>query len=74
MIKINKAYLNRFKLSHHEYLYQVEKGIYLAFDENTLEYIGIELFYLLDPKKYNKLVDSELNHLLSVNILESEVN
>lgn len=70
MLKINKAYLNQFKLSHHEYLYPVSRGIYLAFDDETLEYIGIELFYLADPKKYNNLVDETLNSLISINILE----
>lgn len=46
MIKINNCYLDQFKLSGHEYLYPVSKGIYLAFDKFTHEYIGIVLLSL----------------------------
>lgn len=70
VIKINKMYIERFKLSHNEYLYPVSKGIYLAFDKDTFKYIGIELFYLADPKKCNKLVDNKINELVSKDILE----
>ena len=71
MIYINNAYLDRFKLAHHEYLYTVSKGIYLAFDED-LSYIGIEMFYLPhNPKEIDKQCDITLNDLLSKGILES---
>lgn len=70
MIKINNAYLDQFISAHHEYLYPISKGIYLAFDKKSLEFIGIEEFYLADPKKYNPLADDKLNFLIARNILE----
>lgn len=69
MIRINNQYLNRFKKTRYEYWYMVSKGIYLAFDIDSLEYIGIEMFYLADPKIYNPLVDKTLNELISKDIL-----
>lgn len=48
----------------------VSRGIYLAFDINTLEYIGIELFYLPQNQKVvDKLCDKKLNELISKDIL-----
>ena len=71
MIYINKAYLDRFKKLHNEYIYPVSKGIYLAFDLD-LNYIGIELFYLpYNQREVDKACDSILNELLSKGILES---
>lgn len=71
MILINKAYLDRFKKIHCEYLYSVTKGIYLAFDLD-LQYIGIEMFYLpYNQKEIDKQCESVLNELLSKGILES---
>lgn len=71
MILINKAYLDRFKKIHCEYLYSVTKGIYLAFDLD-LEYIGIEMFYLpYNHIEVEKQCESVLNELLSKGILES---
>lgn len=71
MIYINKAYLDRFKKIHCEYLYSVTKGIYLAFDLD-LQYIGIEMFYLpYNQKEIDKQCNITLNDLLSKGILES---
>lgn len=71
MIWINKAYLDRFKKIHCEYLYSVTKGIYLAFDLD-LNYIGIEMFYLpYNQIEVEKQCESVLNELLSKGILES---
>lgn len=70
MIQINTNYINRFKKTRCEYLYMVSKGIYLAFDINTLEYIGIELLYLpKNPKIIDKECDTKLNELISKDIL-----
>ena len=70
MIQINTNHLNRFKKNRVEYLYMVSRGIYLAFDINTLEYIGIELFYLPQNQKVvDKLCDKKLNKLISKDIL-----
>lgn len=72
MIYINKGYLHLFKKLHCEYMYSVSKGVYLAFDKDNLEYIGIELFYLPhNPKEVDKQCDIKLNELLSKGILES---
>ena len=70
MIIINNAYLDHFKLSSHSYLYPVSRGIYLSFDKNTHEYIGVELFYSANPKYYSSLVDDKINQLISKNLLE----
>lgn len=69
MILINTNHIDKFKKFNREYMYMVSRGIYLAFDLETLEYIGIEMFYLADPKKYNPLVDNKLNELISKDIL-----
>ena len=71
MIRINKNQINRFKRNNCEYLYYVSKGLFLAFDLNTLEYIGIEVYYL--PANYDKVsfkCEEKLNDLLSKDILE----
>lgn len=71
MIRINQNQINRFKKSNYEYLYMVKRGCFLAFDINTLEYIGIELFYL--PANYdivNKMCEEKISFLLSRDILE----
>lgn len=70
MIQINNTQLHRFKKTHCEYLYMVSKGIYLAFDIESLEYIGIEMFYLPhDPNIIDKQCDNKLNELISKDIL-----
>lgn len=70
MIQINKNHINRFKKIRCEYLYMVSKGIYLAFDIESLEYIGIEMFYLPHNQKIvDKLCDNKLNDLISKDIL-----
>jgi hypothetical protein len=70
MIKINPNQLHRFKKTRCEYWYMVSKGIYLAFDIDSLEYIGIELFYLPhDPKLIDKVCNDKLNDLISKDIL-----
>lgn len=70
MIQINKNQLHRFKKLNCEYLYMVSKGIYLAFDIESLEYIGIEMFYLpKNPKIVDKLCDIKINELISKDIL-----
>ncbi len=70
MIRINKNYIDKFYKNRLEYLYPLSKGLYLAFDSETLEYIGIEEFYLADPKKVNKMESDLLELLVSRDILE----
>lgn len=69
MIIINKNYLDRFIKSRIEYLYPVAKGVYLAFDKKTLEYVGDELFYLA-PISVDKEINKKLNELIAKGILE----
>lgn len=70
MIQINTNHLHRFKKTRCEYLYMVSKGIYLAFDIKSLEYIGIELLYLPHNQiKIEKECDIKLNELISKDIL-----
>ena len=70
MIIINNNHIHRFKKTHCEDLYMVSRGIYLAFDIKSLEYIGIEMMY--SPHNYisvNKVCDTKLNELISKYIL-----
>lgn len=69
MIIINKNYLDRFIKSRIEYLYPVNKGVYLAFDKKSLEYIGLEMFVLYS-NNIEKEEDNKLNELLAKGILE----
>lgn len=70
MIQINTNHLHRFKKNRIEYLYMVSQGIYLAFDIDSLEYKGIEMFYFPnDIKLIEKECDTKLNELISKDIL-----
>lgn len=71
MIRINQNQINKFKKSRCEYLYFVSQGCFLAFDLNTFEYIGIELFYLpYSMDDINKRCNDKINYLLARDILE----
>ena len=69
MIVINKNYLHLFKKLKREYIYPVKQGIYLAFDIDTLEYLGVEMFYLA-PIIIQDVCDNKLRQLLSLGVLE----
>lgn len=69
LIVINKNYLHLFKKLNREYIYPVQKGIYLAFDSDNFEYIGIEMFYLA-PISIENVCDDKLKQLLSLGVLE----
>ncbi len=69
MIIANKNHLNLFKRLKKEYIYPVQRGIYLAFDIDTLEYLGVEMFYSASNKIYN-ICDEKVKQLLSLDILE----
>ena len=71
MIKITNSNLYRFKQNHTEYLFYVKNGIFLAFDKDTLEYIGIELYcFPNDINKIQKMCDEKLEFLINHDILE----
>lgn len=70
MIRINEQYLDRFKHFKLSYNYMVTPGVWLSFDDKTLEYIGIEMFYLPDFKKVESEADNMIKDLLSKGILE----
>lgn len=44
MIKINKEYIDRFGKGSYGYYYKVSYNVYLSFDYDTLEYIGVETY------------------------------
>lgn len=69
MILINKNHLSLFKKLKREYLYYVQNGIFLAFDLDTLEYIGVEMFYSASNKALSE-ADEKLKQLLALDILE----
>lgn len=70
MIQINTNYLHRFKKTKHEYLYMICKGIYLAFDIDSLEYKGLYLFYLPSNQKLiDRISNNKINELISKDIL-----
>lgn len=69
MIMINKNHLGLFKKLKREYIYYVQNGIFLAFDMNTLEYIGVEMFYSASNKVF-AICDEKLKQLLALDILE----
>lgn len=69
MIIINKNCLPLFKKLKREYIYFVQNGIYLAFDIDTLEYIGVEMFYSASDKALAE-ADEKVKYLLALDILE----
>lgn len=70
MIVINQCYLDKFSKYNSEYLYQIDRGLYLAFDSEDLSYIGIEMFYLAPMKYVHKKENECIENLLSRNILD----
>lgn len=69
LILINKNHLNLFKKLKREYIYYVQNGIFLAFDIDTLEYVGVEMFYLVSDKVLSEC-DEKVKQLLALDILE----
>ena len=70
MIRINEHYINRFKYFGHAYNYMVKTGIWISFDKDTLEYIGIECFGLYELKGLKTMCDKCINKLIALDILE----
>lgn len=70
MIRINNQYIDRFKHFKRSYNYMLAPGLWLSFDDETLEYLGIEMFYLADFKKVEPKAHNKINELLSKDILE----
>ena len=69
MILINRNCLSLFKKLKREYIYYVQNGVFLAFDIDTLEYIGVETFYSASNKVYS-ICDEKVKQLLALDILE----
>lgn len=40
-MRINRVYLEKFKKFSYGYMFMVKKGVFLLFDKDTLEYIGV---------------------------------
>ena len=72
-MKINKSYLHLFKKVRSEYLYKVVNGIYLAFDIKSLEYIGLEMYYLPKDIEYIENKAHKLLNILMYNEIIMEV-
>lgn len=49
-MKLNKIYLDRFKTMGHHYYFLINKGIFLTFDSDTLEYTGVHTIYNISEK------------------------
>ena len=47
-MKINPIYLDKFIKSKNCYLYPVTRGVYLAFDKSSLDYLDVE--FMFTPK------------------------
>lgn len=69
LIIINKNYLNLFKKLKREYIYYVQNGVFLAFDIDTLEYVGVEMLYSASDKVLSEC-DEKVKQLLALDILE----
>lgn len=70
MVRINKQHINRFKYFGRAYNYNLSPGLWLSFDKDTLEYIGVECFYLADINKLEVAAENKINELLSKDLLE----
>ena len=71
MIRINQHCINRFKMFSNVYNYMVSTGVWLTFDKNTLEYIGINVFYTIrDYISINNKCEKKIHELISKGILE----
>ena len=66
-MKINRIYLERFKKFSYGYMFMVKRGVFLLFDKNTLEYIGV---FNMIP--YNELKDiyPTIEKLVALDYLE----
>lgn len=70
MIYINPSYIDKFKKHKESYVYQIDKGLFLAFDINDLSYIGYEIYYSA-PNTYIARKEQEaIQDLLNRNILD----
>ena len=73
MYKINPQHLEKFSFHHYGYHYQLDKGVLLTFDDKTLEFIGVNYYFL--PKSfdyYERKAEELLDKLYRQGILEIE--
>lgn len=66
-MKINKIYLERFKKFSYGYMFMVKRGVFLLFDKNTLEYIGV---FNMIPYNEIKDVYPTIERLVALDYLE----
>lgn len=72
-ITLRKLKENNFKVHNGTIWYEIEYGIYLSFDFETLDYIGIEMFYLLETetaKEKERIGFEKLKKLCLVEVIE----
>ena len=71
MIVVNNQYLHLFIKARKQLLYPIHKGLYLSFNSESLEYEGIEMFYLpWDKYLPEREADKMINQLIAKSILE----
>ena len=66
-MKINKIYLDKFKKFSYGYLFMIKRGVFLLFDKDTLEYIGV-----MNMVSYKEMRDiyPTLEKLIALDYLE----
>ena len=66
-MKINKIYLYKFKKFSYGYLFMIKRGVFLLFDKDTLEYIGV-----MNMVSYKEMRDiyPTLGKLIALDYLE----
>lgn len=66
-MKINKIYLDKFKKYNFGYMFMVKRGVFLLFDKETLEYIGV-----FNKAYYKEMEDiyPTIERLISLDYLE----
>ena len=66
-MRINKIYLDKFKKYSYGYMFMVKRGIFLLFDKETLEYIGV---VNMIPYKEMKDIYPTIEKLIVLDYLE----
>lgn len=71
MLRINQAYIDRFKRNGKNLFYLVSPGVYLSFDGDTLDYVGVEFYFTPGlNSKINYKAEKKLVELISKGLVE----
>lgn len=66
-MRINKIHLDKFRKTKYDYYFMIKRGVFIVFDNETLEYKGILTKY---PYKEDKEFESVINRLIALDYLE----